>query len=208
MQERRRRGFAKGPCPGCKQGTSHPSGSVCSECAKDIARGRDAAAADLADTARSWYRFSRVPHWNPGYYLSGVDADFDFEHAISDAFTALVMTLSPETKDFGWQGIDTDRYKRGGDLLRRSKKLHAGERHGEYIRLSESQAAAINALDRVICRSLLEVADRARRDGRNLLTQLATGELTMRAFNDEAARETAAIHRQLAAVASPAHGDD
>lgn len=195
MTERKRRasrGFVSGPCPGCKEGNSHPVGDICVQCRAKLDRANELIAEHQAQTEDAWFSYPRFAHWAPGYHFGGVewgghkDQSRDRLHA---AFHDLIMTAAKAVKHPEYySGTDPELYRKHGPLIRRPAKWRTEHQSpSDHVLLPVKLAAAINAMDRATVGALMSVAEHSYANGTNLLRQMAVGDVTL----DEFAKDTA-----------------
>lgn len=202
---RRRHGYTKGPCPGCRKGDDHPSGGVCHDCEQAIAIGREFVRTQKAKKDRGWFRFStQCPHWNNNYYLAYVHyEESGFEGTIADAFAKVVESIadpsysfSSWSRDPGEITWDPNRFRNAGDLLTRLSDRDSSS-HQDRVQITVAQADALNELDRVMVRAIVMASQASFTRGTDLLQGLASGDVSMKTLEQEVANTAESTQRTL-----------
>ncbi len=174
-----KRGTSAKPCPGCKEMVWHETGGVCYACKRDldhVIEMNQRVAKLRSDGTAATYRFSTVPHWNPGIYPGPDFKDHDdYRELLRNLVVAVATEVFPQ---------DTaDRDNRQAEELLDAERNPYDNSARDTLAINPTVANAIRALDKW-CRQALPAAYNAGKGhGSKVLMQLASGNLTINDFD-------------------------
>ncbi len=189
------RGHTWKPCPGCHQEKLRKTDEVCHDCMRKIAAAdaitkREAQRADVEE----WF----VPSINtfPSYYTkaSNLAKHRQMSREISHALEKLVSLISVKPDDAwklshnGWSSDNTkSQYEH---LIFRSPARPVESLvNTSTILLSQQVALTLRELDISILRVIRQAYDDGIYDGTRLLTRFASGDISVKQFNDATLQE-------------------
>jgi hypothetical protein len=185
-QRRAPRGYTKGPCPGCGEGTIYPKGSVCQNCRADLDRMAQIREEQKAKADERVYYTKERSYAFP-YLPEEADRDDQRREAIREPLHRLHWLVSrPVPSGDYWKELQAR--EETGDAFTYTE---GGYRDHDWRAVRIFPVAVADALRDLfagIHASLERAHAEGHKKGRSLLMGLASGSITNDEFNNTAAR--------------------